>query len=348
MSLKNFLANLAIFQTTIKVFQKPLFTFKCLSFILLGLFLWTASSSLRSLGEQESFSLLPTLSHGNYQEFLQKDSSQMILIEGNSIKGFSSPLIVSNKVLATLIQGEVLPTKRNKIIEYTIQQGDSLSGIANRFNISLNTLLWANNLTTRSTIRPNQNLIILPVSGVMHLVGLDETLSQITFKYQGKAEEIVEFNNLIDNRVQVGDIIIIPDGQMSKIKPRGFAIPLANYHFICPIPYPCNVVQGLHFYNAVDFSNDRCGEPVYAVAGGIIQKTGHSPFAGYYVRILHPNNVVTFYGQLSRILVGSGDKVFQGKLIGHTGYDNTSLLVDSKNCYLHFEVRGARNPFIIE
>ena len=204
------------FKKTIKVFQKPLFTFKCLSFILLGLFLWTASSSLRSLGEQESFPLLPTLSHGNYQEFIQKDSLPLTLVQGTSIRALSSSLVVPTRVLAALIQGDTDAIERGGVIEYVIKQGDTLLGIAGKFNISLDTLLWANNLTS-ATIRPGQKLIILPVSGVKHTVEDGDTLNNIAERYKVEKQEIVSFNNILGQEdIFIGQTLIIPDG----VKPR--------------------------------------------------------------------------------------------------------------------------------
>ena len=97
------------------------------------------------------------------------------------------------------------------------------------------------------------------------------------------------------------------------------------------------------FYNAVDFSNGKCGEPILAAAGGIVQKAkyGWNGGAGNAVTILHSNGVVTMYGHLQAIFVSPGDQVFQGQIIGTMGNSGRSI-----GCHLHFGVYGARNPFV--
>lgn len=192
-------------------FQKPLFDFKYISLILLALFSWQSSSSLRFLTQEENFSSLLMLSTYSYPE-----SSQMIFIQQNSIKGLSSPLTVPTRVLAAFIQGDTDIIERGGVIEYTVVQGDSLSRIASRFNISLDTLLWANNLRT-STIRPGQRLIILPVSGVKHTVEEGDTISAIAKEYDVEAEEILSFNNILKQEdILAGETIVVPGG----VKPR--------------------------------------------------------------------------------------------------------------------------------
>jgi len=93
------------------------------------------------------------------------------------------------------------------------------------------------------------------------------------------------------------------------------------------------------------FSNKSCGEPVYAAAGGTIQRIGYHTMGGNYVRVLHPNGVVTYYGHLVRAAMSSGTKVFQGEIIGYTGHSGYTIPAGPAGCHLHFEVRGATNPF---
>jgi murein DD-endopeptidase MepM/ murein hydrolase activator NlpD len=61
---------------------------------------------------------------------------------------------------------------------------------------------------------------------------------------------------------------------------------------------------------------------------------------GSYVVISHPNGTQTLYGHLSAVTVSVGDEVSQGQTIGRMGSTGKSTGV-----HLHFEIRGARNPF---
>jgi len=300
---------------------------------------------------KEDYFFLPSCLETSQNAFLKQEkvtflkASQSIVIEENSFKEAVPVTIFKTNVLGTLTKET---PEREEIIEYTVEEGDTLSQIAQKFGISLETVLWANNLSKSSKIQPGQELTILPVSGVMHLVKEGETVLGIAKKYQADASEIADFNRLSEKaEVFVGDILVVPGGVMAPESSIEYATqyttPLASSFFICPIPSPCNITQGLHWYNAIDFSNGRCGEPVFAAAGGEIQRTGYHSVAGKYVRILHPNGVVTFYGHLSTILVVPGQRVSQGEIIGYTG--NTGFTIGRTGCHLHFEVRGARNPF---
>lgn len=279
------------------------------------------------------------------------DYQSFLLVQNSSLKANIPPALVSGKVLGALVGDYEEEENRNTIVEYIVEQGDTLLGIAEKFNISLNTLLWANNLNKSSTIKPGQKLIIPPVSGVIHYVKSGDTISEIAKIYKAKIEEIVEFNQLADeNDIYIGDILVVPNGVIpapsSKI--QNFAqVPLASSQFIAPVIPPYIITQGLHWYNAIDFSHSGggCGKPIVAAAEGTVQKTGYDKTAGNYVRILHSNGVVTFYGHLSSIWVVPGQSVSQGTIIGLIG--NTGYTRGVTGCHVHFEVRGAKNPFAL-
>lgn len=234
---------------------------------------------------------------------------------------------------------------KKEIISYQVQPGDSLTSIAQNFDISLDTILWANNLSKNSKLKEKQELIILPISGVYHIVKSGETIGSLAKKYQAEKDEIISFNET--EQIIVGDILIIPNGKMPQNQTvtttissgsssqqqisTGFIVPIKGY-----------ISQGLHWYNAVDIANS-CGTPVYAAASGVIQQTGYGGITGNYVRISHPNGTVTFYGHLSKILVSTGQNVSQGSVIGNVG--NTGYTIGATGCHLHFEVRGGTNPF---
>ena len=265
------------------------------------------------------------------------ESPDFDLIQENSLLAACPPITVTAQVLGSL-GGGTAPQSRTEIIEYVVESGDTLSSIAEKFDISLNTVLWANDLSKKSIISVGKKLVILPVSGALHLVRQGDTLSEIAETYKGDIEEIASFNDLSEKKdIFIGDLLVIPGGKMPASPIYYANVPLSDSYFI--FPTQGIVTQGLHWYNAIDVAN-KCGTPILAAAGGEVQRVGYNTWpAGNYVQILHPNGIVTFYGHLSKILVEAGEKVSQGRTIGYMG--RTGL---TTGCHLHFDVRNATNP----
>jgi len=285
-----------------------------------------------------------------------QESPDLSLVQKNSLAAISPPIMVTPQVLGALVTAADYEWTQKEVVEYVVQSGDNLWSIAEKFNISLNTILWANDLNKNTAIQIGQKLVILPVSGVIHHVQKGDTVSQIAKTYQSEVMKIVAYNNLAtEDDIYIGDILIVPDGVLPP--PTIYApsyVPIASSYFICPIASPCRITQGLHWYNAIDFSHGKCGEPIYAAASGQVQKVKLTSSAsrwafggaGNHLTILHPNGVVTMYGHIQTSLVNPGDYVYQGQIIALMGgAPGTPGAGSSTGCHLHFGVSGARNPF---
>lgn len=242
------------------------------------------------------------------------------------------------------------------ISRYTVKDGDTLSSIAKRYGISVNTLLWANDLTTSSVVRPGMELVILPVSGIRHKVKSGDTLSTLATKYGADQDDIASFNGIASaSALAVGDEIIIPGGEITvpvkaktKVQPKasttargtgGAAQP--SGFFSHPVP-GATLTQGVHGWNGVDLAAPN-GTPVYAAAAGtvIVSKVGGvNGGYGNYIVVDHGGGIQTLYSHLSTDLVTVGQSVSQGERIGSVGITGTAT-----GYHLHFEVRGAKNPF---
>ncbi|MBZ9578243.1 M23 family metallopeptidase [Patescibacteria group bacterium] len=276
---------------------------------------------------------------GSGESFLI-ESPELFFIQKNSLKTASPPIIVTPKVLGSLI-GNFESEIKKEIIEYTVQSGDNLWKIATDFEISLDALFWANDLSKNSKILPGQRLIIPPVSGVLHLVEKGDTLTEIAKKYKGDVDSIITFNDLAeDGEIFRGDLLIIPDGiKPPEPEPYYAQSPVPDSYFI--FPATGQISQGLHLYNAIDIAN-KCGTSVYAAAGGKVYEVRYKNFpAGNFIKIEHLNGIITLYAHLSKIIVETGQTVSQGDIIGYMG--STGL---TTGCHLHFDVlsRGVQNP----
>lgn len=267
------------------------------------------------------------------------ESSDLVISQDNTLYA-SAPLFMPKiQVLGTQLTAQA----DKDIISYRVERGDSLGSLAEQFGISVNTIIWANNLKG-TKLNPGQELVMLPTSGVLHIVKRGETVDSLSKRYKADRNEVISFNNLSgDQDIQIGDILIVVGGEMPRSvapTPAPISRPsLASSGMI--VPTTGYISQGLHAYNAVDIAN-RCGTPIYAAAAGTIQLTGYHHIGGNYIRILHPSGVVTYYGHLSRISVSRGQRVSQGSLIGYMG--NTGFTIGATGCHLHFEVRGGSNP----
>ncbi len=262
-----------------------------------------------------------------------------------------SSLLANNPVSPDYL--ETGSFKRNQIVEYTVQSGDAVSFIASDYGVSIDTILWANNLSSVDNIKSGQILRIPPVSGVIHKVKKGDTLAALSKKYGVEEEKIVEFNSLPQNgELRVDDEIIIPDGQIkstyiassgskvsaSKVTRFSYLPSLGDYFFIPNYGFNWGRIHGR---NGVDVANS-CGTPIYAAADGNIitaDSAGWNGGFGKYIKIAHPNGTETLYAHLSKILIGVGDTVTRGQLIGNMGTTGRST-----GCHVHLEVHGAKNP----
>lgn len=242
-----------------------------------------------------------------------------------------------------------------KIETYIVKEGDSLGKIGKIYGVSVNTIMWANNLTNAKALKIGQTLIILPVSGVQHTVVKGDTIQTIAKKYSGDVDEILKYNGLSESdKLAIGDTVIIPDGEIqidstvNTTKSATVYKGLPNYvgYYIKPA---VNVfkTQGIHGHNAVDLaplSHKEGVEPILAAASGevVVARSNNGWNGGYgkLIIISHPNGTQTVYGHCYTILVNEGDHVEQGQIIGVIG--NTGK---STGPHLHFEIRGAKNPF---
>ncbi len=243
-----------------------------------------------------------------------------------------------------------MSSNSGEIRVYTVREGDTLSQVAEMFDVTTNTIMWANDLTRSISIQAGDTLVILPIAGVRHIVKNGDTMSTIAKKYEGDTDEILSYNQLTSaDELSIGDTLIIPGGAMHQAPVRGSrAVPVsvsgnvaASTGFVHPAPGSVKT-QGIHGYNAVDLASGYGAGIRAAAAGEVIVAKGSGWNGGYgnYIVVRHSSGAQTLYAHLSSLSVGVGAYVSQGEVIGGMGSTGRST-----GTHLHFEVRGARNPF---
>lgn len=276
---------------------------------------------------------------------------------GGPVDDLLPPLQITqgNALVASRNPAGTLPRpNQDQIAVYTVEAGDTPGAIAEKFGISLNTLLWANNIRNADRIGIGDDLIILPVTGVHYTVKKRDTLESVAKEFKGDADDIAQFNGLaIGEPLEPGITLIIPDGEVvSPPAPHRPAPDRSSPSRIAVLPeyrgYFLRPVMGgrksrrIHGYNAVDLANS-CGLPVLASADGsviAVRSAGWNGGYGKYLVVSHPNHTQTLYAHLSSVFFSPGQAVEQGNAIGLIGSTGNST-----GCHVHFEIRGARNPF---
>lgn len=237
---------------------------------------------------------------------------------------------------------------RSGLLLYKIQRGDTIAKIAANFGISMETVLAANPSIIPFLLKPGEEIILLPVSGVAHRVREGDNLDVLAAFYDVDPRQIAAFNRDLTKILQTpGATIIIPGAKSSKIH-SAFVFkdnPLPDLKNYFSIPTTGWNWGQLHYNNAVDIANS-CGVPIFAAAEGLVideRSDGWNNGYGRYVRIEHPNKVETLYAHTQSNKVKVGDYAQKGDLIAYIG--NSGNTHGPTGCHLHFEIHGAKNPF---
>ncbi|MBT5338135.1 M23 family metallopeptidase [Candidatus Falkowbacteria bacterium] len=290
-------------------------------------------------------------------------ASDQLVTEFSTITEGGAAVVKPNIIEPIKIEDlpQVTTPSRSRIIEYTVLPGETVSAIAEKFNISVETILWQNNLGVRSLIRPGDDLEILPTSGIAHKVSRGENIGSIAKKYNVESEKIVSYNNLFDvNDIKIGQYLIIAGGKkispyISKPSYAGSvpSVSPISKLFIPPsqnvvssgMLWPTSVRRISQYYSwrhtGLDIAGPK-GTPLYASESGKVTYSGWSNGYGYNVMIDHGNGTKTRYAHASKLYVSKGDSVVKGQTIaamGSTGWSTGS--------HIHFEVivsGGKKNP----
>ena len=239
---------------------------------------------------------------------------------------------------------------------YRVRSGDTLTGIANRFDVSMMTVWWANHLKSKDDLHIGQILTIPPVSGVVVTVAVTDTLDTLATKYGVEASDILAINELDDPVLVVGQTLTIPGARAGAIatpKPKPTAAPTktptrssggssgstrppttyTGGKFAWPVAGGY-ISQYYHYgHYGIDIAADR-GTRVKAAGGGTVTFAGwKNNGGGYQVWIAHGSGLYTTYNHMSSVSVGRGQHVSKGQQVGRVGATGNAT-----GPHLHFEV----------
>lgn len=235
---------------------------------------------------------------------------------------------------------------RGETADYSVREGDTVSSIAKKFGVSIDTIIWANNIKSVTKIKVGDSLKIPPITGIVHKVQRGETVYSIAKKYQANPQSVVDFPfNAFANdetfALAVGQPLIVPDGIAPKVKPVAPAKvvqqPVAvagggTGNFIWPTSG--GITQRYSWYHrAIDIANKSSPVIVSSAAGRVAAAIHSRVGYGNHLIIDHGNGQQTLYGHMAQLYVGAGDNVSAGQSIGQMGSTGRSTGV-----HLHFEI----------
>jgi len=266
---------------------------------------------------------------------------------------FAQELSEENQSLAPndVFETQLSDKPRSEVVEYTVQKGDTVSGIAKKFGVSDDTIRWENDLRN-DNITVGDTLRVLPVTGIAHKVASGDTIYTIAKKYDSNAQAIVDFpfNDFADPQtfsLVTGQTVIVPDGvepeeQPTYIRRQQFVATgptvISGAGFTWPIRGSLNQYFAW-YHRAIDIGAPLGAAIVAAQSGTVSQVYVGGWHGGYgtHVIISGDNGYSTLYAHMSGVNVSPGQKVSAGStVVGWIG-----LTGRTTGAHLHFEVRGS-------
>ncbi|MBN2553769.1 MAG: M23 family metallopeptidase [Spirochaetales bacterium] len=247
-------------------------------------------------------------------------------------------------------QGEVEPgTADQKILDsirttsYTVRNGDTISGIAQRFNLSMDTVISFNDIQDARSLNAGMILTVPNSNGLKYKVKRGDYLGGIAKKFDVALNDLLDWNNLETSVIVPGQELFIPNARLSEMERNR----VFGRLFIYPTKGRITDRFGMRrdpftgmrrFHNGVDLAGP-VGTPVVASMSGKVAMVGYNPTYGKYLILTHPEGFQTLYGHLDAFRVQRGEGVKQGQRIadmGNSGYSTGS--------HLHFSIFRRGEP----
>jgi murein DD-endopeptidase MepM/ murein hydrolase activator NlpD len=220
---------------------------------------------------------------------------------------------------------------------YKVQRGDTLSGIADSFNVSLDTVVSFNGIKNARTLQPGKILKVPSMSGILYTAKAGESAAKVAAANRVSADRVIEANGLMSDSLAEGRSLFLPDAKLASFTLREisgdlFGWPargwISSWYGWRSDPF----TGGRVFHNGLDIGVDT-GTPVRAAMEGVVSETGYNSSFGNYIVLSHHAGWMSLYGHLQAASVKEGQRVASGQMIAYSG--NTGY---STGPHLHFSV----------
>lgn len=221
---------------------------------------------------------------------------------------------------------------------YQVGAGDTLAALADRFGITLDTIISFNDIKRERDLKPGRELIMPNRSGIRYVVRRGDNLSRIAMRHGVSLAALLDINEVeSSSTITPGQSLLIPDVGLSenarnRVLGQLFVRP-ARGRIASGYGYRNDPLTGLRkFHNGIDIANQR-GTPVVAAMSGTVVKAGYNGNYGRYLILRHAEGFQTLYAHLDKALATVGDRIRQGQQLGEMG--NTGY---SSQDHLHFSI----------
>ncbi|MCL2007310.1 MAG: M23 family metallopeptidase [Treponema sp.] len=221
---------------------------------------------------------------------------------------------------------------------YTVLRGDTVSGIAQKFAVSMDAIISSNGITNARTLREGEVLRIPNMDGIPYTVREGDTLSSISQSMGVPFEAILDANDLQSDVIRAGTNLFIPGARMNRDDLRLalgelFLYPVRGSRLSSPFGWRNDPFTGVRRHHAAIDLSAPMGTSIISAMDGRVSATGYDRTYGNFIILTHSGGFQTMYAHLQTIGVRTGDQVRQGVQIGTVG--NTGY---STGPHLHFAV----------
>ena len=321
----------------------------------------------------------PASSETASPEIAPSDPTNEPQIELNDLLPYISKSQLGIEIMRKADIHTIIPDRpRLEILNYIVQKGDTLFGIAEKYGLKPETILWGNYDVLQDnphSLRPEQNLNILPINGTYYEWAAGDSMESVANFFEVDAQEIIDWpgNNILpdlnmdDPDIELGTPIVIPGGRrefvtwsapritrsnpaVARIAGPGacgsvYSGPIGEGYFLWPTTASFLSGNGYSdFHPGIDIAGG-IGSAIYASASGVVVYAGWNNYGyGYMIVIDHGDGWQTLYAHMSQVNMVCGQAAFQGNVIGGVGSSG-----NSSGPHLHFEMQsdiyGTVNPF---
>jgi murein DD-endopeptidase MepM/ murein hydrolase activator NlpD len=265
------------------------------------------------------------------------------------------PFIDDGTLVKPIAVDTTVPDGSALVKSYKVKKGDKLDTIAARFKVSTMSVIWANDLKSKTDVHTGEILQIPPVTGLIVQVSTTDTLAGLATRYDVNETDILAINGLDDPNLVVGQVLVIPGAKGRPLptpKPavratttrpstgggsgsvRGPSV-YRGGTMLWPVVGGGNYISQYFHYGhyAIDIAADYGSTVRAAAAGTVIFAGWKNNGGGYQVWISHGSGLYTTYNHMSAITVARGQSVARGKQVGRIG-----MTGNATGPHLHFEV----------